>query len=188
MLLAVVVPLLGAVYLACLLKVVDGDLVEGTMQKYVFLSWWLFSGMEVDTMFVTMNLGADKAAVRSSLLMSLFSLLNMTGFCCFCLFFRDCGFWSLPHVLSLVQKKSGHKHNYDDKIVVFNKDKLWGPMMALKVVWEKGCEADRILSHCSFDIHQCGTGAQINAETKWSPLSFPKDPNLQTYLKVLSIK
>ena len=128
MLLAVVVPLLGAVYLAFLLKVVDGDLVEGTLQKYVFLYWWLFSGMEVDTMFVTMNLGADEAAVRSSLLMSLFSLLNMTGFCCFCLFFRDCGFWSLPHVLSLVQKKSGHKHNYDDKIVVFNRDKLWGPM------------------------------------------------------------
>ena len=208
MLLAVVVPLLGAVYLAFLLKVVDGDLVEGTLQKYVFLYWWLFSGMEVDTMFVTMNLGADEAAVRSSLLMSLFSLLNMTGFCCFCLFFRcgnryypldrpcallteffrDCGFWSLPYVLSLVQKKSGHKHNYDDKIVVFNKDKLWGPMASLKVIWEKGCEADSDLSHCSFDIHQCGTGAQINAETKWSPLSFPKDPNLQTYLKVLSIK
>ena len=69
-------------------------------------------------------------------------------------------FEAFPNVLSLVQKKSGHKHNYDDKIVVFNKAKLWGPM---KVVWEKGCEADRILSHCSFDIHQCGTGAQINA-------------------------
>ena len=53
-----------------LLKVVDRDLMEGTLQKCVF------SGMEVDSVvFVTMNLGTDQAAVRRSFLMRDFTTL-----------------------------------------------------------------------------------------------------------------
>ena len=70
-------------------------------------------------------------------------------------------FEAFPNVLSLVQKKSDHKHNYDDKLIVFNGDKLWGPMALWFVVWEKTAFClTAVLISSSVE-----RAAQINAET-----------------------